>query len=253
MEGISFLVKVHNEEATLYESVMSLAGLLVTYEILIFLNACTDASGQIARTLENANPRIKVFEYNVTLSRPGYETLATDDNSVHSISRYYNWCLSHAKYKWIAKWDADFVMTDPLRDYLNAMELNRDVILRLGARSRDGVVEMNNYFSSCIRFYKKELFTEMVGFVPGCPTEILDHQIDHLSSLSNVKPYWHRPGWYTNELSEEAAIVAWRVKRLTEDFGLEPVGNVRSENINNSLALGYKILYADLDYVSRND
>ena len=253
MEGISFLVKVHNEEATLYESVMSLAGILVSYEILIFLNACTDASAQIARSLENANPRVKVFEYNVTLSRPGYETLATDDNSTHRISRYYNWCLSHAKYKWIAKWDADFEMTDGLRDYLNTMDLRRDVILRLGARSRDGAVEMNNYFSSCLHGYKKDLFTEMAGFAPRCPTEVLDHHIDHLSSLSNVKSYWHRPGWFTRELSEEAGKVAWRVKRLTEEFGQEPVGNVRSENINNTMTLGYKILYADLDYVSHND
>lgn len=253
MEGISFLVKVHNEEATLYESVMSLTGLLISYEILIFLNACTDASAQIARALENTHPRVKVFEYNYTLSRPGYETLATDDNSLHSISRYYNWCLSHAKYKWVAKWDADFVMTGGMQDYLNNMDLNRDVILRLAARSRDGAVEMNNYFSSCLLWYKKELFTEMAGYTPGCLTEVLDHHIIHLSSLSNMKSYWYKPGWYTRENSEEAAKVARRVERLTEDFGQEPVGNVRSENINNTFALGYKILYSNLDYVSRNE
>ena len=106
MEGISFLVKVHNEEATLYEAVMSLTGLLVSYEILIFLHACTDTSAQIARSLAAADQRIKIFEYNYTLSRPGYETLATDNDSTHSISRYYNWCLSRAKYNWVAKWDA---------------------------------------------------------------------------------------------------------------------------------------------------
>ena len=57
MEGLSFLVRVHNEETTIEASLRSLFNLAVVYEILVFLNSCTDRSGWIASRLADENPR----------------------------------------------------------------------------------------------------------------------------------------------------------------------------------------------------
>jgi glycosyltransferase involved in cell wall biosynthesis len=243
MIGVSFIVKVLNEEQTLDASIQSLVGFLFAYEILIFLNACTDNSTTIAHRLAAADSHIKIFEYNHRLSRPGYETFATHADSDHSLIKYYNHCLKQANYNWVFKWDADFVMNDGLRQYLNTLDLQQSLIIRLGARDLEGSVEMNAYLSSCLVGYAKDNMWEMPGYIAGCPMyEETGVYINHMSSPHYLKKYWFAPGWYTYEQSEEATQVKLRLADLVSEFGTEPVGHARSGNLVAAVQFGQHLI-----------
>jgi glycosyltransferase involved in cell wall biosynthesis len=241
MDGISFIVRAHNEEATLFQSVSSLFGVLLAYEVVLILNACTDNSTQIAAALQQANPAVRVFTYDPVLSRPGYETLATDEESPHSLSAYYNWSLKQARYRWVVKWDADFVMTPTLLNYINNINLLETQIVRMGAVNLDGDVEYNDYMSSCLGGYKKDVFWEMPGYTWGCAKITINATIQHLSRRDELKAYWMRPGWYTQESSEEAHAVLQRVRDLEHRFGEMPVGLVRSERMREAIEWGERV------------
>lgn len=252
MEGYSFLVRIHNEEQILERSIRSLFGILVTYEILVFLNNCTDASVRIAQSLAQENAHIKIFEYNHVLSRPGYETLATDSDSNHSLIRFYNWSIKQATYNWLIKWDGDFIMTPALLEYLNANDLKKEQILRFQALSRSGETEYNDYASSCLLSYRKDVFWENAGYKDGCERLQINATIDHYSTVGTLKPYWHRPSWFDVEKGEESERVRHRVAQLNNQFGFEPRGFVRSENLEKAITLGEIIANAEPDYVSRH-
>jgi serine/threonine protein kinase len=74
---------------------------------------------------------MKIFKYEYEISRAGYENLATDIDSVHSLATYYNYCLSKTTLPWIFKWDADFSASSNLIDYLNNNTWEKNIILKL--------------------------------------------------------------------------------------------------------------------------
>jgi glycosyltransferase involved in cell wall biosynthesis len=231
-EGISFIVRVRNEEATLEASLRSLLAVTVPKEILVFLHLCTDRSTEIATRLAAEHSCIRVFPYEVEISRAGYETLATDMKSPHSLMTYYNWCFSKATKMWKCKWDADFTMTPELLDYVNRGDWSKhSKVLRLGSKNSTSV-ESNDYFFSCEVTYIKHLFWEVPYFwyYPDQyeKKEVADVFIAHNSELSEVKSYWKAEPWYRVEDSDEARLVASRMDRLVAEFGPEPIGLARS-------------------------
>jgi hypothetical protein len=256
--GISFLVKVHNEETTLEASVRSLFGLLITYEIIIILHLCTDASRAIVTQLYREAPHlIRIYTYNETVARPGYETLVTDATSLHSLPTYYNWALQHRRYLWTAKWDADFVAPASLRTYLNSADIwhlpNQLIWLPARAASHD---EYHPYFSSCLSRYMKQVFYEVPMFEIQPPTHVRHTPpvyIQHLSPITLLKPYWHQPAWFTQEETAEASLASERYARLVAEFGAPPLGMGRSGDTEISQQLGQRIIDAWPSYVSFTD
>ena len=236
MEGISFIIKVRNEEATLEQCIRSLFPMAVPHEIIVILHCCTDRSKEIAETLAKEHPNISIHEYSVEISKAGYETLATDTNSPHSLMTYYNWCIAKAKYLWKCKWDADFHMTPELLTYINT---NKDLwkkhsqTIRLGAKNSTSV-EMSDYFTSCELSYIKHIFWEIpyYEYYPNIYKKhvLTDIFITHCSELTNLKSYWRQVPWYKTEDSEEARLVTSRMEQLIKDFGPEPIGLARSMN-----------------------
>ena len=234
MEGISFIIRVRNEEATLEQCIRSLFPITIPHEIIVILHCCTDRSKEIAESLAKEHSTISIYEYAMETSRAGYETLATDTESPHSFIRYSTWCISKAKYLWKCKWDADFKMTPELLTYIHT---NKDLwkthsqIIRLGAKNSTSV-EMNDYFTSCELHYTKHIFWE-TPYYRYYPTLYKKHIledifIEHCSELKDVKSYWLRVPWYETEDSEEARLVKSRMEQLIKDFGPEPVGLARS-------------------------
>ena len=252
MEGLSFLVRVHNEETTLETSIRSLFSLAIAYEILIFLHRCTDRSAVIASRLAAENSRIRLFEYNASLSRFGIETLVTDAESVHSFVRFSNWGLQHASYLWKVRWDADFFMNDDFRNYLEerrGLWSRPDSILRIPAVGLDGAVETGDYFASCLDHYRKEMLweTPVFRFQPDkrlhleAPAGV---NITHLSSVNKLKPYWSEPGWYAGEeekASEEALLVQKRIGWIERVCGGE-VGVGRSGTFEEAVRIAHCVL-----------
>jgi hypothetical protein len=253
MEGISFIVKVRNEEATLEAAVRSLFELVVVYEILIILHRCVDASAAIAARLAAENPRIRILHYTEAISRPGYETLATDAESRHSLIRYYNWCRQQARYVWHAKWDADFVAPVGLVQWINAAGIwgTPNQIVRIAARS-DGI-EWGDYFSSCLSHYFKDVFWETPYYVfdPSLHVKhvLTDVWIEHRSAVAVLKEYWREEPWFWVENTTEALTVRERVALLAAEFGPEERGTARGGSLTSAVLLGQQILDARPAYV----
>ena len=230
--GISFLVRIRNEEATLARSIRSLVCVTVPHEIILILHRCTDNSATIATTLAAENPHVRIVTYEHTVSRAGYETLVTDKESDHSFVRYSNWCAEQTRYPWIFRWDADFVMMPALLGFINQQGWTPQS-LRIGLTAKNGTHENQEYYlyPSSAR-NKKHVFWEMgefTGDVPGLHLEREFHVI-HLSELSDLKSYWREPPWFETDDSPEALIVRDRYRKLVDEFGPEPPGMARASN-----------------------
>jgi glycosyltransferase involved in cell wall biosynthesis len=255
--GISFIVRAHNEEQTLEDSLRSLFALTIAYEIILILHRCTDASAAIASRLASNNDRIRIFTFNTTIARPGYETLVTDSESPHSIPAYYNWSISHRRYRWTAKWDADFIAPPSLIHYINARPEQwalRNANINLPAVSYTHT-ERHDYFSSCLIGYMKHVFFEVPLFEIAPDTHIRhtldpDIFIEHRSNYTKLKTYWQtEPPWFEQEDSDEATTARQRYAQLQRDFGPEPRGLCRSGSPEMA-PRGQQILDAAPTYVS---
>ena len=229
------MMRVRNEEGTLEESIRSLFALKIPYEIVVVLHLCTDGSRAIAERLRGENDKIRILEYTVETSRAGYETLATDVDSKHSLPTYYTWCLKQMRLPWVFKWDGDFVATDGLVNFLNGVwwaHWNG----RYSIEARGLSHSVREIYLSCgVTEYTKFLFWEIPHFVAPTEFHVIhpappEAYIRHASSVSDIKSHWVRVPWYTTEDSDEARLVTERLRRLTDDFGPEPHGLARSGN-----------------------
>ena len=231
--GISFMVRVRDEESTLEESIRSLFNLTINYEIAIILHLCTDRSSDIANALAAENSNVKVFVYNTEISRPGFETLATDANSEHSLITYYKWCKSKLTYSWVFKWDADFLPNENLLAFLNANnwvpEQKHYYIDCISTETGKVVVNKECYLIGDLLTYAKYIFWEVPIF---CTKNRIDLDntiyITHLSKVENIKSFWHISPWYLKENTDEAMIIRDRIERLEKDYGSEILGGARS-------------------------
>ena len=239
LPGISFMLRVRNEEKTLEQCIRSLFQLTIPHEIIIILHLCTDRSEEIAERLSKENNKIKIYKYNNKISRAGYELLATDSNSIHSIIYYYNWCFQLTNYTWLFKWDADFISTPRLIEVLNENtweERNMKYFMNCNNSTHQN---KEPYLMCGLIKYVKYQFWEVGLFKYGNQNVYLDDNISiiHNSELSDLKEYWKELPWYQTEISEEASIVKQRINRLVEDFGIEQPGLARASNpeCNNRL------------------
>lgn len=230
--GISFMVRIRNEEKTLEDSILSLFSLKIPHEINLILHRCTDKSEKIAFNLANVNTNIKVYTYDKELSRPGYENLATDAESDHSFVKYSNYCLSKSNYAWTFRWDADFIASYQLVQLLNMNTWNEQKTLYKIHAINSTSKNCEPYLTSCLTGYKKFLFWEVPVYTNNHTIHKLDehHYITHNSEINDIKSYWKEAPWYETEDSEEAREVKQRIEYLTEEFGKEPEGMARASN-----------------------
>jgi len=229
-EGISFIVRVRNEENILEESIRSLFNLTIPHEINIILHCCTDNSEKIAEELSKENKNINIFIYDKKISRAGYENLATDAESEHSIVKYYNLCFETGKYVWKFKWDADFIALEELIVFLNSKEWAYEeayYIIDYTMKNRNAG---EKYLFCPYIGYTKYILWELNKNNPNAKRYVLEKPlIHHKSELDELKSYWTEEPWYLED-SDEARVVKQRVEQLTQDFGKEPIGMARALN-----------------------
>jgi glycosyltransferase involved in cell wall biosynthesis len=247
---ISFLVRVHNEEATIERSIRSLDLLTIPHEIIVILHQCTDGSAEIVRRLQSEGRLIIVEQYDYPVSRAGYEMLCTDSSSPHSLPSYLNWCLSRCSMKWKFKWDADFVMTYELSKFLNYnLDKCKDTAFRINAvNSTSSNAEL--YLTDSLTGYSKYMFWEVPNFSPSQEVRLNASQnIIHDSEIANMKQYWARKPWFYGSDSEEANMIKAKYERLICEFGEEPLGLARASNpMCNEVLL--KIANSKPDYIN---
>jgi len=230
--GISFMVRIRNEEKTLEQSIRSLFTLTIPYEIILILHCCTDKSKDIALKLASENKNIKIVTYDIQVSRAGYENLATHSKSKHSFVEYSNFCLSQTSLAWVFRWDADFIATPSLIQFLNSKtweEGNSTYIINaINSTSKNG----EGYLTSALMYYKKHVFWEVALYKMNSTKYVLDESIfiKHNSELADLKEYWKETPWYLTEKSDEATQVQKSIDQLTIDYGKEPEGLARGSN-----------------------
>jgi len=253
-KGISFIVRVRNEEKTLESSIRSLFSLSIIHEIIIILHCCTDRSEEIARKLAEENANIKIYTYSTKVSRAGYETLATDKTSAHSFITYSNFCFDKGTMPWKFKWDADFIASPELINFLNSKDWVYENAVYYITYKMDTTMSAEIYLSCATICYIKYLFWESICYNANAKKYSLDDKyfIYHNSSLSDVKSYWIEEPWYITEDSEEARVVKQRIEQLTRDFGKEPIGMARALNAESG-KINRDILNAKPSYVSFNE
>jgi len=232
LEGISFIVRVHNEENILEKSIRSLFSLTFPHEIVIILHLCTDRSLDITKQLVAENPKIRYITYDYELSRAGYENLATDSTSKHSLITYVNFCMGQGKYIWKFKWDSDFIASPKLIDFLNSKEWKKENAMYSILAKNSSTNNWEGYLMGCLLTYKKHIFWEVPFYnINRVRHSLSDTQyIEHASELSDMKPYWNDKPWYQKEDSDEARLVQDRINKLTDNFGKEPIGMARASN-----------------------
>jgi glycosyltransferase involved in cell wall biosynthesis len=236
--GVSFMIRARNEESILNQSILSLVEhLTVPFEVVVVLHLCTDKSEEIVQNLieKFGNNKIKLFLYNQEISKCGYENLCTDATSQHSVVSYYNWCLSKLQYQWVFKWDADFIASKELVNFLNYSQFwcnsNKNMRYKINAENSTSK-NREFYLSNCIICYRKYIFWELAEYAhDSIPMELSDEvNIRHASELDECKTYWHRVPWYLAEDTNEAHEVREKVVKLQKDYGLEPIGMARASN-----------------------
>jgi len=251
LDGISFMVRVRNEEKTLEQSIRSLMSLKIPHEIIIILHLCDDKSEEIAERLKKENNNIKIYKYNNKVSRAGYELLATDIHSVHSFVYYSNWCLNLTTYHWVFRWDADFISTPDLLEFLNNNTWEEKNIKYYIRCINSTNINIEPYLASGLLNYTKYLFWEVGFYKSGNINIHLEDNINitHASELTELKEYWKEQPWYQTEHTEEARIVNERIKKLVDEFGVEKEGMARCCNAESGPA-NREILRKKPDYVN---
>lgn len=107
--GISGIMRLRNEADYLAVSIDS----IIHYvdELIIVYNRCTDNTPQIVSEYEKRFPsKIRAFHYVPHVYPQGSKAHAQlPPDSVNSLVHYYNYALSKASFKVVAKWDGDMV------------------------------------------------------------------------------------------------------------------------------------------------
>jgi len=110
-KGISAFIRAKNEEDKIHACLLSL---IDTFDEIVFAdNQSDDATVEIVQKFKSSfdpDNKVKVVSYPFSISRCGSEHKETPENSVHSISYFYNYTISHCTCQYVVKWDADMVL-----------------------------------------------------------------------------------------------------------------------------------------------
>jgi glycosyltransferase involved in cell wall biosynthesis len=228
LEGISFIIRARDEEATLADSLQSLRGLEIPHETVVILHRCTDRSAEIARKAHAT----QIVEYPYPTSRAGYETLITPAHWPQSISSYCNWCYQKARRQWTFKWDADFIASVGLIKWLNSRQWKdtQPTKIYITAQDHAGIDNTEPYLTNIPANFAKYIFWEY-----NAPLFLSDVQeircpeiITHASNLQVIKPYWKQAPWYQNLNTPQAQELRSKRQLLEEIIGPEPQGSARA-------------------------
>jgi len=238
--GVSFIVRVRNEESLLEGALLSLKGLTIPHDIVVVCHLCTDGSRAVAERAAQAGQPIRIFEYAVPVSRAGYETLVTPADHAASSITYCNWCYEKARYKWKFKWDADFFASPELLHFLNtSLDLYEALPVEygIGVILTPTITNTEVYLTNCFHTFTKHIFWEVMH-MPSTPTrKVIDATIMSIPPTV-LKDYWRAAPWFLNDETtvivdidaESLSLIRQRFAALNAVCGPEPVGLARASN-----------------------
>lgn len=226
--GVSFIVRARNEEAFLAQNLESLLPLTIPHEIIVILHKCTDRSKAIVEAAKDRGQRsIQIIETDQDLSKPGYETLVTPITYKECVPTFYTWCFSKAKYLWLFKWDADFMASADLINFLNSgLNLSevKPVRYMIPCQMTEDVINTENYLFNCLILHKKYIFWETPAFPRDSEIRTIQTKI-YTIPHTFLKDYWKEPPWFIGK----DAFLEERYKKVVELCGPEPIGASRAQ------------------------
>ena len=228
--GISFIIRARDEERTVEEAIMSVRlglGISFPYEIVLVNNCSSDRTQKIGEHLQKEGTLASLVHYPFQLAKPGLENYVTSVDSVHSIVWFYQFCWQQARFKYIFKWDADFVMTRGLADRLKTLWNEEFDTCRVPAVDFDGVANCEPYLFNTLKLpvvHRHQYWETTSLLIKGGQAISLDGTgavIEHASQLKTMKPYYRLPPWWEGSDSPVASVA----KREYEEFSLMlPIG-----------------------------
>lgn len=230
--GISFVIRARNEADSLFRSFIGLREIKIPHEIVLVLHRCTDVSRHVAEAWQQQGLPIRVFEDRTPVSRAGYETLITPAAHPNSFITYSERCFAHAKYNWLARWDADFVPTTGFVDFVNrvlVLDESTPTSYNLTCALGDTARCSEEYlFNTCLG-YGKYYYWEHCKQVEPHDVITLDMTCMFSGSPVLVKEYWREAPWFLQYDTHDAELAA-KYSALTNILGPEPPGLARSNN-----------------------
>lgn len=238
MQGVSFILRARNEEAYLRQNLESLKALLIPHEIIVVLHQCTDGSEAIAKDAQERGQPIRIFKYNQSVSRAGYETVVTPHDHPASFVTYIRFCFAKARYNWLFKWDADFAATPSLIHFLNhelVLHEPSPIAYGIGCHLGDDVVNCEYYLFNCLQAHNKHVFWEVPQLHPEADKRLRRDLVISSIPPTVLKAYWRAPPWFETEDTEDAKAIRANMAKLIEICGPEPMASARASCPDNEV------------------
>jgi glycosyltransferase involved in cell wall biosynthesis len=213
--SISFMLRCRNEERTLERALTTLECLMkfgISYEIVVILHLCTDQSRAIAENYSQISPvPIRIWTYDLEVSRAGVETYVTDADHERSFVFYSNWCLHQTHAPFVYKWDADFEMNELLAEEIAGLlidDTGQPLAVTIPFICNDGVtVSGESYLVSGHLGYTKQVFWEVPIFMQGVKYVALKNRFLHNDApAADPKQYWERKPWFADEFEGQGNV-----------------------------------------------
>lgn len=207
-KGVSFVCRTRNEADYLDKSLESLEGLNINHEIVVVMNNCNDHTEEVVdKYIEKGLP-IRKFRYDVPVSIPGIQHLATPINHPSSLISYYNYVFSKAQMSYIFRWDSDFILSGDMKKYLEGFDFEdtKNKAIKFGWKM-PWVEEPNEevYMTNALHHFRKDVFTQVMmysGDSENISTGIVGVPQD---KENKPKEYWYEEPWFigNNEIIED--------------------------------------------------
>ena len=232
LPGVSFVIRARNEARALFDNFISLRDIKIPHEIVLVLHRCTDESRTVAEAWQKQGLPIRIIEDLTPVSRAGYETLVTPSLHPNSLPEFYNRSFGYARYNWLCKWDADFVATEYLRDFINnALDIAcvKPQAYRLHCDLGGDVICHEEYLFNAWLWYGKHYCWEYCQQTE--PREVIKLEPLAIQSISPtiIKSYWKEAPWFLLPESYDEGL-AEKYNTLVGIIGPEPPAFARSNN-----------------------
>jgi glycosyltransferase involved in cell wall biosynthesis len=226
LPGVSFILRIRNEEQYLQASLDSLTNLTIPHEIVAILHKCTDGSKRILEEAKEKGQPIRIYETEQNLSKAGYETLATPSHFSESLIEFYKKCFFYGKYLWYFKWDADFTASPELVEFLNReliINETKPIKYSIPCQMTETIINSEFYLFNCLITYVKHVFWEVPKFEENALHLRLSARILTIPPTV-LKSYWLEKPWFQNTNSEAEK----NFKTILDICREEPVGASRA-------------------------
>ena len=214
-KGISLIIRAKNEELNIKDCIESVVDLVD--EIIFVDNKSTDNTYKIMQEYEKKFSNIKLYKYNINVSKVGIEhENAIKNNNKNTLGTFYNWCLSKATKYNVFKWDADFIcIRSNFIQLTNIYNLkNRDDRFAIWFTGKTLFINDENYYLNYNSFYNEFRIFSYKNNFQWYDGNICEYTDPYINSCTNNKKYkYEYPLFYElkrtsiNEFEERSSLI----------------------------------------------